>query len=468
MNVKAEYEMVVVGGGIAGLCIAELFSRSGWKVALLEKNTGICMEASGAHHGWFHFGSLYSIFPNNQFMRTLVGGIDDLIDYYSGFPGMNIRVSEDGRLALPQVDGAWIRVDPIQYIVAARNDKDFNLHVYDGLANYLRKIFFTLTWDLAIKQFISRHQRFHKFDWRTGPAAEHIPKAGWMDYSREVIFKPEGMDCELDPDTHFRVSGFDRPMTPQNIIGDLLKSFIGSGGTFMPSCEYTGYRRQSGVNIVCTRDRELTTKHLVLASGKGLKDHLAGKANVNVVASPLLVAYPAVSNMDLVRLTPFVSKTVNHIKHYANGEAYSVIGGGYFAPPDDESAIARAKEELVAAAEKVFPALAQAEFKEVYVSYKTEMSGELGERNYQYLMRKLDENVFAVVPGKFSLGFSLAVNLYKKLVGKPPAGLVKVDQDIDVSKFFYGMRHQSMVKAFIAKRDSGFSPASSSSTFGPN
>lgn len=453
MTVKADYEIVVVGGGIAGLCIAEIFSRSGWKVALLEKNTGICMEASGAHHGWFHFGSLYSIFPNNQFMRTLVGGIDDLIEHYSGFPGMNIRVSEDGRLDLPQVDGAWIRDDPIQYIVAARNDRDFNLHVYDGLSNYLRKIFFTLTWDLAIKQFISRHQRFHKFDWRSGPASDHIPKAGWMDYSREVIFKPEAIDCKLDPDTHFRISGFDRPMMPENIIGDLLKSFIGSGGTFMPTCEYTGYRRQGGVNIVCARDRELTTKHLVLASGKGLKDHLAGKANVNVVVSPLLIAYPAVCNVNLVRLTPFVSRTVNHIIHYANGKAYSVIGGGYFASPDDESAIAKVKEELVAAAEKVFPALAQAKFKEVYVSYKTEISGELGERNYQYLIRHLDENVIAVVPGKFSLGFSLAVNVYKKLVGKPPNGLVKLDQNMDVSKLFYGMRHQSMIMDVMQKKE---------------
>ena len=452
MNIKTDYDMVVVGGGIAGLCIAELFSRSGWKVALLEKNAGICMEASGAHHGWFHFGSLYSIFPNNQFMRTLVGGIDDLIEYYSGFPGMNVRVSEDGKLIVPQVDGAWIRDDPIQYIVAARNDRDFNLHVYDGLANYLRKMFFTLTWDLAIKQFISRHQRFHKFDWRSGPASKNIPKAGWMDYSRDVIFKPEGMDCELDPDTHFRVSGFDRPMIPQNIIGDLLKSFIGAGGTFMPDCEYFSYWRQGSVNIVRTRDHEFIAKHLVLASGRELKDHLVGKANVNIVVSPLLVAYPAVCNMNFVRLTPFVSKTVNHIRHYANGEAYSVIGGGYFAPPDDESAIAMAKEDMVATAEKVFPALAQAEFKEVYISYKTEMHGEIGERNYQYLMKRLDENVFAVVPGKFSLGFSLAVNLYKKLVNKPPEGLVKLNQDIDRSKLFCGMRHQRMILDAMAKK----------------
>lgn len=380
-------------------------------------------------------------------MRTLIGGIDDLIAHYSGFPGMNIRVSDDGRLVFPEVDGAWIRNEPMQYIVAARNDKDFNFNAYDGLGDFFRKLFFTLTWDLAIRQFICRHQRFHKFDWRTGPASEHIPKAGWMDFSREVIFKPKDMDCTLDPDTHFRVSGFDRPMIFRNIVGDLFNSFIGSGGTFMPVSEYTGYRRKGGVNIVRTRDREITTKHLVLASGRGLKNHLAGKANVNIVASPLLVVYPAVSNMNLVRLTPFVSKTVNHIKHEANGEVYSLIGGGYFAPPDNELAVANIKDELIAVAEKVFPAAAQAEFKEVYISYKTEMSGELGERNYQYLMRNLDEDVYAVVPGKFSLGFSLAVNFYKKLVGTPPNTLVKLDKNKDLLKFY--MLHERKIIDFI-------------------
>lgn len=96
-----EYDAVVVGAGIAGLATAEIAARSGLKVVLLEKNHAVCAEASGGHHGWFHFGSLYSIFPNNQFMRTLVGGIDDLLEYYSCFPRMNIRVGETGRLIFP-------------------------------------------------------------------------------------------------------------------------------------------------------------------------------------------------------------------------------------------------------------------------------------------------------------------------------------------------------------------------------
>ena len=139
------YDLVVVGAGIAGLAIAEIFSRNGLKVALLEKNSKVCQESSGEHHEWFHFGSLYSIFPNNQFLRTLVGGIDDLLMYYQGFPRMNIRVNQQGQLDFLNCPDAWIRDEPIQYIVVARNDPDFDLKSFQGAKDYAKKCFFLIT-----------------------------------------------------------------------------------------------------------------------------------------------------------------------------------------------------------------------------------------------------------------------------------------------------------------------------------
>ena len=50
------FDLIVVGGGIAGLASAEIFSRSGWNVLLIEKESLLCQEASANQHGWFHFG----------------------------------------------------------------------------------------------------------------------------------------------------------------------------------------------------------------------------------------------------------------------------------------------------------------------------------------------------------------------------------------------------------------------------
>ena len=427
--------------------MAELAARAGKRVALVERNEKVCTEASGAHHGWFHFGSLYSIFPNNQFMRTMVGGIDDLLDYYRGFPGLNVAIDEHGRLKLGNSAGAWIRDEPIEYIVAARNDPDFDLRRFTSMRDYLRKVAFTLGWDLTIKQFISRHQRFHKFDWRQGPASMHIPKAGWLDYSREVIHKPKDFGCVIDPDTHFKVIGFDRPMNARTIAKDLLASFVAQGGTLMRSCAFTGYERRGSLVAISTQGSTLEAENLVIAAGRWLND--VSGIRTSVVASPLLVAYPRVCEINWARLTPFTDRTINHLKHYANGQPYSLIGGGYFAAPDDQAAVEAAKRNLLRTAEHVFPQLRKCSVKEIYVSYKTEIVAKLGERNYQYFIRQHDRNVYALVPGKFSLAFSLAVNAFKQIYGEEPSRTPPRRPDTNIDALVYVPLHEQLVQKHL-------------------
>ena len=449
---KAAFDLVVIGAGIAGLAIAELFSRNGQNVALVEKNATVCRESSGGHHEWFHFGSLYSIFPSNQFMRTLVGGIDDLLAYYGEFPGMNIHVGAAGKLEFPQEPGAWIRDDPIDYIVTARNDPDFRLSKFESLAAYARKLFFLLTWEAAIKQFIARHQRFHKFDWRRGQACEWVPRAGWMDYSRDVIFPATDLDARLDGNTHFRVPGFDRPMDSQAIIQDLLRSFLSHGGDLLVAREVERSERATGggVRVVLKNGETLNARKVVFASGQSLEPFVSKRnLRLEVVASPLLVVYPAVSRQNFVRLSPFSLKTVNHLRHYADGHAYSVIGGGYSAKVDDEAAIAEMCEDFVAMATRVFPAIETAEMVESYVGHKVELVNVRGERNYQYHLRETDENTYVAVPGKFSLAFSLAIDAYKKITGREPSAQLGRISEVDVDAFTAPIRHRRMVADYL-------------------
>jgi hypothetical protein len=111
----------------------------------------------------------------------------------------------------------------------------------------------------------------------------------------------------------------------------------------------------------------------------------------------------------------------------------------------------RCKTQLLEMAEPVLPKVKEAEFRETYVSYKTEVKSQLGERNYQYLIGELGERTFAVVAGKFSLGFSLAVNAYRRLMGRDPARQVRLDPSINVERIVAPMRHRRMVDEFIGK-----------------
>ena len=97
----------------------------------------MCQEASAGHHGWFHFGSLYSIFPENQTLRTLIGGIEDTIENYSAFENMNIKIDAQGKLIFPDNGEGWVRDEPLEYIVSARNNADFDMSRFEGLKSYL-------------------------------------------------------------------------------------------------------------------------------------------------------------------------------------------------------------------------------------------------------------------------------------------------------------------------------------------
>lgn len=441
------YDYAVVGGGIAGLAIAELLARSGRSVVLIERNARLCQEASANQHGWFHFGSLYSILPQNQFLRTMIGGVEDLLQYYAGFAGMNIAVAGNGKLGFPQTEGAWFRDEPIEYIVCARNDPDFDMRNFEGVRDYIKKAFFLLTWELAIKQFISRHQRFHKHDWRGKVAASQwIPRAGFSDYSREVITKPNHPGINLDTNTHFRIVGYDRPMRATSIITDLVRSLIGSGGEIRTGQDVERLERVGGNTLLHTASGyTIKAGTVVAAAGQFLSRFVGRAANVKVVASPLLVAYPAVADRNFVRMTPFVEKSVNHLHHQIDGLSYSLIGGGYFADPNDATAVARATERLIAMAHGVFPELGRAKVMESYLGYKTEVVAQSGERNYQYFIRNVGEGIYAVTPGKFSLAFSLAVNTFRLLTGEAPRAEVATPGSEDAAPYVGLTRHARIV-----------------------
>jgi FAD dependent oxidoreductase len=450
--VSAErYDYAVVGGGIAGLAIAEVFARSGRSVVLVERNARLCQEASASHHGWFHFGSLYSIFARNQFLRTMVGGVEDLLEYYTGFAGMNITVTGNGQLNFPQADGAWFRDEPIEYIVCARNDPDFDMRSFDGIRDYAEKAFFLLTWEFAIKQFISRHQRFHRHDWRGKvPASQWIPRAGFSDYSREVITKPNHPDINLDIDTHFRIVGYDRPMCATSIVTDLVRGLIGAGGVVRIRSQIERIERTGSTTRLDVKDGDsISARTVILATGKWLGRFLRRPEDVKVVASPLLIVYPAVTDRNCVRMTPFVEKSVNHLHHSVDGRRYSLIGGGYFADPNDTPAVAHASNRLIAMARVVFPKLKDAQLLETYLGYKTEIAAKSDERSYQYFIRKVDDELYAVVPGKFSLGFSLAVNTYQRLTGIAPRRSMVLSDPAEARPFVGLTRHAGIVRTSL-------------------
>ena len=64
-----KYEWAIIGGGIAGISIAEILTREGHSCVLIEKNKDLASETSREFHEWLHIGSLYTLVPDD--LKTL-------------------------------------------------------------------------------------------------------------------------------------------------------------------------------------------------------------------------------------------------------------------------------------------------------------------------------------------------------------------------------------------------------------
>ena len=104
-KVKKAY---VLGTGIAGVSLAEILSRNGYSVTLLESSSKIGGEASLATQKWFHTGWLYAALPDQsatlgcynalRLFKTVYQNIfgDDIVNVDFNVSGVNYRNKEFG------------------------------------------------------------------------------------------------------------------------------------------------------------------------------------------------------------------------------------------------------------------------------------------------------------------------------------------------------------------------------------
>ena len=50
-----KYDWIIVGGGISGITTAEILTREGFSVLLLEKNNTLALETTKVFHEWLAF-----------------------------------------------------------------------------------------------------------------------------------------------------------------------------------------------------------------------------------------------------------------------------------------------------------------------------------------------------------------------------------------------------------------------------
>jgi len=435
------YDYVIIGGGIAGISIAEILSRSSDKVCLLEKEKLLMSKSSSDQHGWFHIGSLYAFMNNEEYLKGLLKNTKDIINYYSEFKRLNMFLNSNGNLQFETNKDGWFRNDDVEYLIASRNNEDLIAK------NFFKKIFNIFSWETKIKKFVSRHNKLRNFDLRKDDSHKEISKSNFINYSKKEISKPIFDEINIDNDQFFSMTGFDKPMRSKIIYTDLFSSFSNNGGLTLLNKNYKNIHEKDDYCEILFDDKEtIKAKKIIFANGAGLKDLIK---EVNIFESPLMVTYPNILNKNIVKLTPNNDNTVNHFMHEYSDRFYSVIGSGLSSKFGDDFKKDEILENFKKNCKSFFKNFEKTKFKEIYFGKKVEYSIK-DERNYHYRIFDLSKKQFAVLPGKFSMAFSLAVSIYKKFYNEDPPKITIKDLNLRNQNISEN-KHYNLVSEFILR-----------------
>lgn len=418
------HHFIIVGAGIAGIAIAELLQRSGRPVLLLEAQDKLCSESSAHQQGWFHTGSLYAALPTNSFFRILVGNLDDLFGYYSCFENMNLRV--DRNIYTSKIDG-WFSNTMNLYAYVSPREPEVSLAMKPLWWLAIQRAQRRLAWfeNLNFAEDLSKQVRF----------IERRVSVNLVKRWGDLGFNLGRLSCVL--------KSRDRTMDSHLIATDLLRSFLGNGGELKTNCRV---KAVEGNCVVTEGGETLRANHVIVTSG-----HLTGRlcgVGLRIHASPIVVAFPALTTVNFVRMSPKISETINHIYHRAGGYQYSVLGNALYYDHDrlrsDEGFKHEVNRVVLDRMTRVFPdELGQVKTR-IYYGIKTEVVNSGQFRNYQYHIIDRDKCTVAL-PGKFSLAFSLAVNVCKYFGIEPLRDHIKLAPAETVTGLISRQKHYEYV-----------------------
>ena len=205
------------------------------------------------------------------------------------------------------------------------------------------------------------------------------------------------------------------------------------------------------LKLVMSNINSYLAKNIIVTAGKGIKQILKSEVDLSSVASPLIVTYPAVYSKGFVKVTPNNDKTINHLVHYVDNKPYSVIGGGQFANPNSEEELSKTITNLMDNARKTFKKFRGCENKQHYFGIKNEFKIGNKLRNYGHKIIRIDDNLVATIPGKFSLGFNLGIDTMKYFKLKTPYSnsIKNHEKEIFIGEILEEPNHLRVAKMFL-------------------
>ena len=390
---KEKYNWIVVGGGIAGISVAEILCRGGESVLLIEKNEQLSSETSKVFHEWLHSGSLYSLAPDRLLtLRYLLGATDDLFEYYDGFAGMNLMPTESGT----NVGGSgWFNDEHIEY--------RYKKHPYNPI------------WSSLVSRSINIMDLLDQHDWLRRRAGSDygdskVKLTHWFDNIFKQIKNNSDFYCKTSPDI---------TMNSRKLISDILSSALGKGLTVLTGSTVDDVIEEGHSASVKVGDTTYKSENVVICS----PDVISKLLNVPIKTSyaPIAVVEGVPENeKSFVELDYNIKKCINLIK---KGNGIGQAGGITMEKKGD---VDNYLSYIISEHKKRNPEI---KVVDTYVGLKKELVQKGENRNYLYHINQNSDHIWSIVLGKFSLAFSMAPEFYRRIHHKNPPKAIKIPME---------------------------------------
>jgi len=389
MSKDSLYDWIVIGGGVSGITISEILSREGKSVLLLEKNAKLASETSKDFHEWVHSGALYTLAPDRLLtLRYLLGATDDLVEYYSCFPRMNIIPTESG---ISIKKNGWFNDDHIEF--------RYRAHKYNPI--WLS----TVSRALAINELIKNH------DWlRRRAGSEYGSSKVKFSYNFTNIKKQL-----QNRDSFFSIKSPDYTMNSRELLSDIVFACESSGVKIKVNSEVEYVNDLGSFVKVGVNGKTYKSNNVVITSPDAISKFHGVPIKKGYAPMAIVENVPE-EESSFVELDYYVNKCINLLKK-TNG-----VGQAGGITLSNEKKINDYIKYVFSEHKKRNPSI---KLLDTYVGTKKELVQKGQERNYLYHINQNSSKVWSVVLGKFTLAFSMAPEFYRRIYNKNPSKIIR-------------------------------------------
>ena len=394
-----KFDWVIVGGGIAGISLSEILTREGHSVALIEKEKKLAAQTTREFHEWFHTGSLYTLVKDEMMtLKYILGSLDDLLEFYSSFSAMNLRASKKGLKIIDNKKG-WFNPNYINFKYRLKNRK------------------LILNWIYSIARSVALIDGIRNHDWlrRRAGILESVTSKYYLPIINN-IFKIIKTNKKF-----FKIETTDFTINSRHLLRDMISTSIKNGLEVFTDNELLEIKNSNNEVVAECSNGTFQGKNIAICLGGGIEKF--SNLKVKKTYAPLAVVKNVKDNSEsFVELDCFRKKCINIV---TKSNTFGLIGGISLSKKEE---VENYFDFMIKEHQKLNPTI---EVVEKYIGTKNEISLKNENRNYLFHINPSTQykNVWSVIPGKFTLAFSMAPEFYRIVYNKNPKKFFQTSSD---------------------------------------